>query len=39
MIAATAVQHGFTVVTRNIRDFEQFPVPVLDLFSRDERLR
>lgn len=25
MIAATAAQHGFTVVTRNIRDFEQFP--------------
>src|SRR3954471_7382547 len=24
MIAATATQHGFTIATRNVRDFEQF---------------
>lgn len=34
MIAATAVEHGFTVVTRNIRDFEQFRVPVLNPFDQ-----
>ena len=33
MIAATAVQHGMTVVTRNVRDFEVFQVPTLNPFS------
>ncbi len=32
MIAAVAVVHGLTVVTRNVRDFEQLRVPVLDPF-------
>jgi len=32
MIAATALQHGLTVVTRNIREFEAAGVPVLDPF-------
>lgn len=30
MIAATALQHGCTVVTRNGRHFEKFPVPLLN---------
>lgn len=30
MIAATAFEHGLTVVTRNIRHFEPTGVPVLD---------
>ena len=30
MIAATALVHGLTVVTRNVDDFEATPVPVLD---------
>jgi len=30
LIAATALVHGLTVVTRNIRDFEPTGVPVLD---------
>ena len=33
MIAAVAVVHGLTVVTRNVRDFEQLRVPVLDPFA------
>ena len=33
MIAATASQYGLTVVTRNTRDFEQFPVPTLNPFA------
>ena len=33
MIAATAMVHNLTVVTRNIRDFEPFSVPALDPFS------
>ena len=32
MIAATALVHDMTVVTRNIRDFAQFGVHVLNLF-------
>jgi predicted nucleic acid-binding protein len=33
MIAATALVHGLTVVTRNVRDFEPFAVPTLDPFA------
>lgn len=32
MIAATAIEHKLTVVTRNIRDFERFEVPLLNPF-------
>jgi predicted nucleic acid-binding protein len=34
MIAATALEHGLTVVTRNVSDFEPTGVGVLDPFSR-----
>jgi predicted nucleic acid-binding protein len=34
MIAATAICHGLTVVTRNTRDFVPFNVPVFDPFQR-----
>ena len=30
LIAATALEHGLTVVTRNVRDFQPTGVPVLD---------
>jgi predicted nucleic acid-binding protein len=33
MIAATATQHGLTIATRNVRDFEQFPVSLLNPFE------
>jgi predicted nucleic acid-binding protein len=33
MIAATAVVHNLTVVTRNVRDFEVFNVPTLNPFD------
>jgi predicted nucleic acid-binding protein len=33
MIAATALCHGFTIVTRNVRDFVLFDVPVVDPFA------
>lgn len=33
MIAATALEHGLTVVTRNVSDFEPAGVPVLDPFE------
>lgn len=32
MIAATALRHHLTVVTRNVRDFQRFPVPLLNPF-------
>lgn len=35
MIAATAKVHNLTVVTRNIRDFEQFDVRTLDPFANE----
>lgn len=34
MIAATAVVHGLTVVTRNVADFKHFGVPLLNPFTR-----
>ena len=34
MIAATALEHGLTVVTRNLSDFEPTGVAVIDPFSR-----
>jgi predicted nucleic acid-binding protein len=33
MIAATAKVRGLTVVTRNVRDFQHFPVSVFNPFS------
>ncbi|MGQ0663832.1 MAG: type II toxin-antitoxin system VapC family toxin [Pseudomonadota bacterium] len=33
MIAATAIMHKLTVVTRNVRDFKRFGVGVLDPFT------
>ena len=33
MIAATAVVHRLTVVTRNVRDFVRFDVPVFNPFA------
>ena len=37
MIAATALEHGLTIVTRNVSDFEPTGVTVLDPFSRPKR--
>lgn len=33
MIAATALRYKLTVVTRNVRDFERFNVPILNPFN------
>jgi predicted nucleic acid-binding protein len=33
MIAATALEHGLTVVTRNVRDFRKAGVAVVDPFT------
>ena len=33
LIAATALEHGLTVVTRNVRHFEPTGVPTLNLFE------
>jgi predicted nucleic acid-binding protein len=33
MIAATAIRHELTIVTRNLRDFRDFDVPLLNPFS------
>ena len=33
MIAATAIIHNLTVVTRNVRDFARFPVNILNPFE------
>ncbi len=32
MIAATALEHGLTLVTRNVRDFQMSGVRVVDPF-------
>ena len=37
MIAGTALEHGLTVVTRNVSDFEPTGVPVLDPFKARSR--
>lgn len=37
MIAATALVHDLTVVTRNVRDFERFGVTTLNPFSARAR--
>lgn len=34
MIAATAIRHNLTVVTRNLRDFEAFDVRIFNPFDR-----
>ena len=34
MIAATAIVHRLTVVTRNVRDFAQLGVPLQNPFER-----
>lgn len=35
MIAATALVHNLTVATRNVRDFDRFPVTTFNPFDRD----
>ena len=37
MIAAVAVVHRLTVVTRNVGDFERLGVPALDPFAHHDR--
>lgn len=37
MIAACALTHKLTLVTRNVRDFERFQVPLVNPFSFPER--
>ena len=33
MIAATALAHGLTIATHNVRDFQKAGVPVIDPFG------
>ena len=37
MIAAVAVVHRLTVLTRNVRDFERLGVATLDPFTYEDR--
>lgn len=37
MIAATAIRHGLTVVTRNVGDFKRFGVELLNPFGAAKR--
>lgn len=37
LIAATALDHGLTVVTRNVKDFEPMGVPVIDPWNTKPR--
>ena len=39
MIAAVAIVHRLTVVTRNVRDFQHFDVSILDPFAAQGRYR
>lgn len=38
LIAATAIQHGLVVVTRNVRDFAPFELETLDPFANAGRV-
>ncbi len=38
LIAATAIEHGFTVITRNVRHFEPTGVRVINPFDNPEEL-
>lgn len=35
MIAATTLEHGLTVVTRNVKDFDQLGVPTLNPWNTE----
>ena len=39
MIAATAMVHRLTIVTRNVRDFDQLGVDLLNPFERESDMR